>query len=69
MAGLWNYYLQPVYVPHRYLSKPYTLGCYSGVYFLLTSFFCHFFGPFFILVIHCVVFLVTTFFYCVLLLL
>jgi len=43
-----NYFLQPVYVLHCYLSKPHTLCCYSGVYFLLTSFFYHFFGSFFI---------------------
>ena len=64
-----NYFLQPVYVSHCYLSKPHTLCCYSGVYFLLTLFSCHFFGSFFILVIHCVAFLVTTFFFCFLLLL
>jgi hypothetical protein len=57
------------YVPRCYFSKPYTLYCYSGVYFLLTSFFSHFFSSFFVLVIHCLVFLVTTFFCCVPLLL
>jgi hypothetical protein len=38
-------------------------------YFVLISFFCHFFGSFLILVINCLVFLVTTFFCCVVLLL